>query len=87
MTAAARQLEREDKGGIAQEGVSDAKNRFFSPLRLRYITLQILARLQRAWCHPPERMRPPQALPLRLPGICRAADVFISHGCKHSLEP
>jgi hypothetical protein len=61
MTAGARQLEREDKGGIAQEGVSNAKNRFFSPLRLHSITMQILARLQRAWCHPPARMRPPQA--------------------------
>jgi len=29
MAAAPRQLEREDKGGIAQEGVSDVKNRFF----------------------------------------------------------
>lgn len=69
MTAAARQLEREDKVGIAQEGVSDAKNRFFSPLRLHSITTQILARLQRAWCHPPARMHPPHALPLRLPNI------------------
>src|ERR1019366_6106951 len=63
MTAAARQLEREDKVGIAQEGVSDAKNRFFSPLRLHSITMQILARLQRAWCHSPARMPPPHAPP------------------------
>jgi len=54
---------------IAQEGVSDAKNRFFSPLRLHSITTQILARLQRAWCHPPARMHPPHALPLRLPNL------------------
>jgi len=57
-TAPERQLESEDKGSIAQEGVSDAKNRLFSPPRLHYITMQIPTRLQGARYHPSARMQP-----------------------------